>query len=1103
MFTTFTIHFKYNQIYIIMKKKFFALFILGFWCLSFGFAQEEARVLRFPTIHGDQIVFSYAGDLYNVNSNGGMARKLTTHDGYEMFPRFSPDGNHIAFTGQYDGNTEVFIIPAQGGIPKRLTYTATLGRDDIGDRMGPNNLVIGWTPDGKDIIFRSRKQSFNSFRGQLFLVSKDGGLSREMPLNDGGFCSYSPDGSKLAFNWVFREFRTWKYYQGGMADDIRIIDFNTKTVEKITDTKFQEIIPMWIGNKVYFLSDRDRIMNLFEYNLDNKETRKVTQFTDYDIKFPSFSNNYIVFEKGGFIHKYNIASGETQKITIRIADDQIFARNEIKDAKDRIRNSDLSPNGERVVFSARGDIFSVPAENGITRNLTETSGVHEHNADFSPDGMHIAYISDKTGEFELYMVKHDGSEPPVQLTQNTNTYIFGYEWSPDGKKILFNDKKMRLQYVNVESKKVTQVDQSAWSPYFGFNWSPDSKWITYTKQERGFNKVRIYNLESKKVHEVTDGWYNSFNPGFSADGKYLIFTSARDFNPIYSNTEWNHAYVDMNKIYMVTLAKETPSPFAPENDEVKLEEDKKPDKDKDKDKEKEVGMKVDLDGINDRIISLPVDAANYFSIVGLEGKIYYSVRKYGTRGTKVKMYDLKNKKETELGTNVQYTISSNGKKMLARVGGQYGVINLPSGTIKISKPMDLSNMKVHVDMKKEWAQMFDESWRHMRDFFYAPNMHGVDWEAMREKYGILVPYVAHRSDLAYVIGEMVGELSVGHAYVNNGERPLPERIPMGLLGAKLSKDASGYFKIDKILDGANWSNNLTSPLKEIGVNVKEKEYIIAVDGKSTKDINDIYTLLIGKNGKEVLLTVNNKPEVEGSRKVLVEPIRDESNLYYYNWVQENIKYVNEKTNGQVGYLHIPDMGASGLNEFVKHFYPQLSKKGLIIDVRGNGGGNVSPMIIERLMREITYYNYSTGWKEGATSPGGMHLGPKVTLMDKYSASDGDLFPYRFQVLEMGKTIGTTSWGGVVGYSGAQPLIDGGSLITPSFGPYDKDGSRFVIEGEGVVPEIIVENDPAKLYEGQDDQMDKAIEVILEEIKNWKDTIPPIPPFPDKSGKKKE
>ena len=467
----------------------------------------------------------------------------------------------------------------------------------------------------------------------------------------------------------------------------------------------------------------------------------------------------------------------------------------------------------------------------------------------------------------------------------------------------------------------------------------------------------------------------------------------------------------------------------------------------------------------------------------------------------MKVYDLAEKKETDLGSGLNYVISSNGKKMLASQKGKYEVINLPSGPIKITKPMDLSGMKMSVNLKEEWAQIFDESWRQMRDFFYAPNMHGVDWEAMREKYGVLVPYVAHRSDLSYIIGELVGELNVGHAYVNNGERPMPKRIPMGLLGAKLTKDDSGYFKIERILDGANWSNTLRSPLKDIGVNVNEGEYIIAVNGKSTKEVKDIFSLFVNQAEKEIMLEINSNPTTEGSRTVLVKPISNESSLYYYNWVESNIKYTNEKTNGDVGYIHIPDMGVGGLNEFVRHFYPQLNKKGLIIDVRGNGGGNVSPMIIERLMRKLTYLNYSTGQSEGSTSPSGMHLGPKVTLMDKYSASDGDLFPYRFQQLDLGKTIGTRSWGGVVGYSGAQPLIDGGSLITPSFGPYDKDGSRFVIEGEGVTPGILIENDPAKLYKGEDAQLNKAIEEILKDIEVWKEKITPIPPFPDKSGKK--
>ena len=546
------------------------------------------------------------------------------------------------------------------------------------------------------------------------------------------------------------------------------------------------------------------------------------------------------------------------------------------------------------------------------------------------------------------------------------------------------------------------------------------------------------------------------------------------------------------------------TPFALKNDEVKVEKkaEASADKKAKTDTKKEEVTKIDIDGISNRIFALPGAAGNYFNVVATKGKVFYTFMSSKSGGPKTKVYDLAKQKDTELGSGIGYTISSNDKKMLVSSRGKYQVIDLPGGPIKITKPIDLSNMKVKVDVADEWAQIFDESWRQMRDFFYAPNMHGVDWIAMKEKYGVMVPYVAHRTDLSYLIGEMVGELSVGHAYVNNGERPMPQRVPLGLLGAKLSKDKSGYFKIDEILEGANWSNSLRSPLRDIGVNVNEGDFILAVNGQSTKDVNDIYSLLIGMTNTEVQLTVNGKASLDGSRTTLVKPIANESSLYYYKWVQNNIAMVDKASNGQVGYIHIPDMGVGGLNEFARHFYPQLNKKALIIDVRGNGGGNVSPMIIERLMRPLTYLNYSTGQTEGSTSPGGMHLGPKVTLMDKYSASDGDLFPYRFQTLKMGKTIGTRSWGGVVGYSGARPLIDGGSLITPSFGPYAKDGSKFVIEGEGVTPGIILENDPAMLYKGDDAQLKRAVEEALIDIKNWKEKITPIPPFPDKSGKKK-
>ncbi|MFO7852160.1 MAG: S41 family peptidase [Bacteroidota bacterium] len=1063
--------------------------------------KDEARLLRFPTVSGDQLVFSYAGDLYTTGINGGMARKLTTHNGYEVFPRFSPDGSELAFTGQYDGNTEVFKIPAEGGMPERLTYTATLGRDDIGDRMGPNNIVMTWSPDGKNIIYRSRKQSFNAFRGQLFTVPSSGGLSDEIPLTDGGFCSYSPDGTKLAFNWVFREFRTWKYYRGGMADDIRIYDFKTGELEKVTDNPAQDIIPMWIGKEIYFLSDRDRTMNLFAYDTETGETRKVTDFTDYDIKFPSHSNNYITFEKGGYIYLFDVETQESKKLEIFIAGDRPWARNEWKDASKNIREASLSPNGERVVFSARGDIWSLPAKNGITHNLTATSGVNERDAEWSPDGKYIAYISDATGEFEIYLMPQDGSDKPIQITDGNETYIFSLKWSPDSKKILYHNKKRELCYVDIESKKRTVIETSDRSTRFSYNWSPDSKWLTYTRPQRDMTIIRLYNLEDKKSYEVTEGWYNSSNPSFSNDGKYLLFTSARDFNPVYSQAEWNHAYVDMSRIYLVTLAKETPSPFAPENDVVKIDEEEGNKEDEKKKEEGDKNVKIDIDGIGERIIALPVDPANYYSLAGVNGKIYYIVRSAAERGSTMKMYDLEEKKESELGNNVSFTLSPNGKKMLVRMNSNWGVISTPSGKINIKDKIDLSEMKVLVNLREEWQQMFNEVWRHMRDFFYDPGMHGVDWKAIHDKYNVMVPHVSHRSDLAYLMGEMIAELNVGHTYVNNGERPQPERIQIGLLGARVSRDKSGYFRIDKILRGANWSDDLTSPLRAVGVNVNEGDYIISVDGAETTTTDDIYTLLIGKAGSEVMLEINDRPSPDGSREVLVKPINNESSLYYYQWVQNNIEEVSRQTDGKVGYIHIPDMGVTGLNEFAKHYYPQLTKEGLIIDVRGNGGGNVSPMIIERLLRKITYMTMHTGQQEGDPNPVGTHVGPKVTLLDKYSASDGDLFPYRFQVKELGPTIGTRSWGGVVGYSGAIPLIDGGSIITPSYAPYDKEGKGFIIEGKGVVPDIIVENNPAELYEGKDAQLNKAVEVILEELEKSPVDLPPIPPFPDKSGKK--
>lgn len=1075
--------------------------------LSFGLkSQDEARLLRFPAVYGNQVVFTYAGDLYTVARTGGMARKLTNHEGFEMFARFSPDGKKIAFTAQYDGNTEVYTMPSEGGVPVRLTYTATLGRDDVSDRMGPNNIVMTWTPDGKNIVYRSRKQSYNDFVGQLYMVSVDGGLSTEVPLSTGGFCSFSPDGSKLAFNRVFREFRTWKYYKGGMADDVRIFDFNTGQVVDITNEPSQDIFPMWHRDNIYFLSDRDRTMNLFVYNTSTRQVRKLTNYTDYDIKFPSLGNDAIIYENGGYLYLFDLASEQATKIDITIAEDFYGGRNELKDASKSIRSADLSPDGKRVVFSARGDIFTVPAEEGITRNLTESSGAHDREAAWSPDGKNIAYLSDRSGEYEIWVEPQDGSGEAVQVTSGADTYKFTIIWSPDSKKILWNDKKMRLQYVNIDTREVTEIDTSKFWEIGQFNWSPDSRYVVYaTQMPNTFNQIILYDTQTGEKFPVTDEWYTAGSPVFSNDGKYLLFTSDRDFNPIYSETEWNHAYENMSRIYFVILSGETSNPFALKNDEVQIKKEepapekgtKKEAEGKDSQAKKGVTVVIDREGLGDRIISLPIRPSNYWNVACIDGKIYYNEALSGGDGITLKLFSLEKKEETELGKGMGFSISFDGKKMLVSQDNKYSVIDLPNSKINLSQFVDLSGMKVYINKEEEWNQIFNEAWRQMRDFFYVDNMHGVDWPAMKAKYGVMLPYVNNRNDLNYLIGEMIAELSIGHAYVNGGDKPAPERIPTGLLGAKVTRDPSGYYQVKEVLHGQNWNKAMRSPLTEVGVDVKEGDYILAIDGKSTRDVNDMYILLVGKANHPVELTVNSKPSPDGSRKVLVTPISDEADLYYYKWVQHNIAYVNEKTNGEVGYIHIPDMGVSGLNEFAKYFYPQLAKKALIIDDRGNGGGNVSPMIIERLRREITRSNMARNVEVPGHTPREMMLGPTVLLINQYSASDGDLFPYAYKKHNLGKVIGVRSWGGVVGIRGTLPFIDGMDLRKPEFASYSSDESEWIIEGYGVEPDIIVDNDPAQEYKGIDAQLDKAIEVIQVELKDYKG-VPPIPPAPDKS-----
>ena len=1037
---------------------------------------QEARLLRFPSTNGSEVVFSYAGDLYKASINGGEAKRLTSHIGYEMFSKFSPDGKTIAFTGQYDGNTEVYTVPSTGGEPLRLTYTATNARDDIGDRMGPNNIVMGWTPDGKDIIYRNRIGS--GFTGRLYLVNSEGGLSSGLPLPEGGFSSYSPDGKKLAYNRVMREFRTWKYYKGGMADDIWIYDPTAKSVQNITNNDAQDIIPMWIGDDIYFISDRDRIMNIFVYNTKTKQTSKVTNFTEYDVKFPSHHGNIIVFENGGYIYKLDVADKQPVKINISLASDNIYARSEIKDGGKYITGASLSSDGERLVVTARGEVFNIPADKGVTKNITRSPGAHDRDAEWSPDGKSIVYISDATGETELYLQDAAGSDP-VQLTKNNDTYIRSFVWSPDSKSIVYTDRKNRINLLDVSSRQRAVLLQDPAGEPRGVTFSPDSKWLTYSRMESNdFNVVYVFNIAAKKEYAITDKWYESYSSTFSKDGKYLVFSSARDFNPMYGSKEWNHIYQNSNGVYLALLSKDTPSPFL-EKDAIVNE--KKPMEKKDS----VVTVKIDFDGIADRIVKLPVSAGSYWNFYMDGDKVYYS--KQGA----VTSFDLKTQKEETLVEGASMSVDYNSKKALFYKNRQLYVANIPAGKTELKDAVNLSNMKIYTDYSQEWSQIFDEAWRVYRDGFYVENMHGVDWKAIKKKYEVLLPYVKNRLDLNYIIGEMIGELNCGHAYVNPGEVDRPDRINTGLLGAEISRDKSGFFRIEKILQGATWDKSLRSPLAEPGIDAKTGEFIVAIDGIATNSVKDMFSLLVGKAGVSTEISLNSKPQLAGARKIIISPIADESPLYQYEWVQNNLKKVEAASNGKIGYIYIPDMGPEGLNEFARYFYPQLDKEGLIIDDRANGGGNVSPMILERLSREPYRLTMRRGSNRIGTVPDAVQVGPKVCLINKYSASDGDLFPWGFRALGLGKLIGTRTWGGIVGISGSMPFIDGTDIRVPFFTSYDAKTGQWIIENHGVDPDIVVDNDPIKEWNGEDQQLNRAIEEVMKELKN-REPLKPIP-----------
>ena len=1081
---------------------------------------EEARLLRFPTLHSGRVVFGHAGDLYTVPAAGGVARRLTSHVGYESFPRFSPDGRWLAFTGQYDGNTEVYLMPAEGGEPRRLTWTPTLERDDVSDRMGPNNIVLGWR-DHQTVVFRTRARQWNPFKGELWTVSTNGGTPSVLPVSRGGWCSFSPDGQQMVYNRFFREFRTWKRYRGGQADDLWLHDFKTGESKAIVQDPAQDLFPMWHGQDLYFVSERDanHQANLWMQRVEGGPARQLTTFTEFAVKFPSLGDSGIVFENGGLLRILDFATGQVRPVPVEIREDLAVGRGSVRDVSKETTGYDVSPEGQRMVVGARGDLFTVPAKNGPTRNLTRTPGVHERDPAWSPDGRWIAYVSDQSGEDEVWIRPQDGSGQPRQLTRDADTYKYAPAWSPDSARLAWTDKKNRLNIVEVSNATARVVAESKAFEIRQFAWSPDGQWLAFVQPEpRRFANIQLHSIASGDTFPATDGWFDVGSPEFSSDGKYLFFTSERSFTPTYGSTEWNHVYTDMERIYLLTLARDTKSPFAPKSDEAKpvTEPDvkamaaegkagetnnvasKEPKDAKDAKEPKDAKgaskrpvVKIDREGLAQRIAVLPAPASSYGGLASAGDRLFY------TRKGKLHVFDLDKEKETELGEVEGYALTADRKKMLVKSGGGFAIIDLPSGKLDVAdKRVSLADLRVDLDRRAEWLQIFDESWRQMRDFFYDPQLHQVDWKAMRERYRPLVSHVHHRADLTYVIGELIGELNAGHAYVGGGDMPKPERIPMGLLGAFLERQPGGSYRVARILPGHNWDPRYRSPLTEIGVNVRPGDHILAIDGVPVASLPDLQAALVGKAGKQVRLRVNAEPKDEGARDEVVVPTADEQPLHYLDWVLRNIESVDKATGGKVGYVHIPDMGVPGLNEFAKFYYPQLHKDALIVDCRGNGGGNVSPMIIERLRREPAMWTVARNGNVNV-DPVGQVLGPKVLLLDQFSASDGDIVGYRFRKHRLGPIIGQRSWGGVVGIRGSLPLLDGGILNRPEFSRFDLEAKEWVMEGVGVEPDITVVNDPGREFKGIDDQLQRAIDEVSKALKERPVAVPNPPPYPDK------
>jgi len=1074
------------------------------------FAQIDARMLRQPSVSKDQIAFVYAGDIWLVSKKGGNAVRLTSSPGEESFPRFSPDGTKVAYSASYDGNVDVYVAPALGGEPKRLTY------HPMPDR------VIGWTPDGKRVLFASGRESGRQRYNQFYTVSVDGGLPEKLPVPYGEFGTYSPDARQFVYMPMSQDFRNWKRYRGGWAPDLMLFDLKTFTTKNLTNNPANDAQPMWHENTIYFVSDRgaNERNNLWAYDLSKNTTRQVTQFSDFDIPFPSIGPDSIVFQAGGRLYLLDLATEKPAEVLVHVVTDQTTLRPRTAKVESLIQWASVSPTGKRAVFEARGDIFTVPAEFGAVVNVTRSSGVSERYPRWSPDGKTVAYWSDRSGEYELTLRPADGSGPEKTVTTLGPGFRYPAEWSPDNKRLAFIDQAMRIRIFDTATNRATEIDQSPdWISHpglesFRMQWSPDSRWLTYARSTKAGNSaVFLYDTRSAKLHQATTGYLNDTQSTFEPEGKYLIYASDREFDPVYGSFDNTWTYPNPTKLIAVPLRRDVKSPLAARNDDenaaldtaAKKEEPKKPEEKKPEEKkaddakpdekkpddkpaeEKKTDDKpvappiveIDLDGFEARGVVLPPKAGNYADLHAIKGKLVYRRQPRtgsGDEKNAIVYFDFAEREEkTVLDDADTFEATADGKKMLVISKRKYAILDIKAGQ-KFEKPMVTSEMEAPVDPRAEWRQIFRDVYRFERDFFYDPNMHGVNWEAMGERYSKVLEGAVTRWDVDFLIGEFIGELNASHTYHGGGDMEQAPQRSVGLLGVDWEL-ANGAYRIKHIIRGGPWDSVIRSPLDEPGVMVKEGEYVLAVNGVPLDTKSDPWASFQGLGDRTVVLTVNSSPSSAGARQVVVKCLTSETELRFRAWIEERRQIVDKATNGRIGYIYVQSTGVDAQNELVRQFMAQWKKDGLIIDERWNSGGQIPDRFIELLNRPILAY-----WavREGASQqwPPVALRGPQVMLINGWSGSGGDAFPTYFREAGLGPLIGTRTWGGLIGISGAPALADGGSVTVPTFRMYDPKGQWFA-EGHGVDPDIAVDDDPAQLAAGNDPQLARAIKEVTD------------------------